>query len=123
LRAGDVSPPHADVIRIHLVLCFSGSRPEKNMKRILLVALLCLTTTATLAKEPAPLTDAGIRQAMIQESIASYPGRCPCPYNSAKNGSSCGGRSAYSRPSGHAPLCYPKDVSAEMVRRYRGQHR
>ena len=92
------------------------------MKRNLLVALFSLAALSASAKEPLPLTDAAVRQAMIQESTASYPGRCPCPYNSAKNGSSCGGRSAYSRPGGYAPLCYPKDVSEDMVRHYRDQH-
>lgn len=37
-----------------------------------------------------------IKQAIIQESIESYSGNCPCPYNSARNGSRCGGRSAWS---------------------------
>jgi hypothetical protein len=110
-------------MRARSVLACCDSRLEKKMKRNLLVALLCLAALPAFAKEPAPLTDAATRQAMIQESIASYPGRCPCPYNSAKNGSSCGGRSAYSRPGGYAPLCYPKDISEDMVRRYRDQHR
>jgi hypothetical protein len=34
---------------------------------------------------PASLSDAQIRQQMIAESIAAYPGRCPCPYNTASN--------------------------------------
>jgi len=74
------------------------------------------------ATNPAKLTDAQIRKILIQESIDSYSGNCPCPYNTASNGSSCGGRSAYSRPGGAAPLCYAKDVSDEMVREYRATH-
>ena len=69
-----------------------------------------------------PLSDAQIKQLLIDESIAAYSGNCPCPYNTARNGSRCGGRSAYSREGGEAPLCYPKDVSAEMVKDYREQH-
>jgi hypothetical protein len=91
-------------------------------KRIVVAAASLLLAFSATAKDVPPLTDAQVRQVMIQESIASYPGRCPCPYNSAKNGSSCGGRSAYSRPGGYAPLCYPKDISDDMVKKYRQQH-
>ena len=68
------------------------------------------------------LTDAQIKKILIAESIAAYPGPCPCPYNTAQNGSSCGRRSAYSRPGGAAPLCYPRDVTADMVAEYRDTH-
>ncbi|RLQ87091.1 SH3 domain-containing protein [Notoacmeibacter ruber] len=36
-------------------------------------------------------------------------GRCDCPYDRARNGSRCGGRSAYSRPGGRSPRCYFSD--------------
>lgn len=65
------------------------------------------------------LSDAQIRQILINESIAAYSGNCPCPYSTMRNGRACGGRSAYSRPGGESPLCYPKDVTAEMVQAYR----
>jgi hypothetical protein len=68
------------------------------------------------------LTDAQVRQAIIKESIASYPGRCPCPYNIMSNGRACGGRSAYSRPGGYSPVCFPADVTAEMINEYRKVH-
>jgi hypothetical protein len=75
------------------------------------------------ATTPKPrLSDGQIKKILIRESIASYSGNCPCPYNTASNGSSCGGRSAWSRAGGEEPLCYPKDVSAEMVREYRASH-
>jgi len=61
--------------------------------------------------------------AIIRQSIASYSGQCPCPYNVMRNGSSCGGRSAYSRPGGAAPLCYPRDVSEGEVQAWRRAHR
>lgn len=35
-----------------------------------------------------------------------YYGTCDCPYDRARNGSRCGGRSAYSRPGGRSPVCY-----------------
>jgi hypothetical protein len=38
-----------------------------------------------------------------------------------RNGHACGGRSAYSRPGGYAPICYSQDVTPEMIRRWRAQ--
>lgn len=68
------------------------------------------------------LSDAQIKKLLIEESIAAYDGNCPCPYSRARNGSRCGKRSAYSREGGAAPLCYPSDVTAEMVQAYRDEH-
>lgn len=68
------------------------------------------------------LTDAEIKQAIIQQSIANYSGNCPCPYNRDRAGRSCGKRSAYSRPGGESPICYPTDVSADMVHAYIQSH-
>lgn len=81
------------------------------------IGLLSIGQNAT-SKERT-LTDAAIRQRIIAESIESYPGTCPCPYNTARNGSSCGRRSAYSRPGGYAPLCYARDISRAQVEEYR----
>lgn len=36
----------------------------------------------------------------------AYVGTCDCPYDRMRNGSVCGGRSAYSRPGGRNPQCY-----------------
>jgi hypothetical protein len=76
----------------------------------------------TAAKDSKRLTDLQIKRILIKESIANYSGNCPCPYNTASNGSQCGGRSAWSRAGGEEPLCYPKDVTAEMVQVYRDDH-
>ena len=85
---------------------------------LLLFVLLTLQGCAT-----APiLTDADIKKILIEQSIRSYFGTCPCPYNQARNGSRCGRRSAYSKPGGAEPLCYESDVSDVMVERYRKQH-
>lgn len=64
-------------------------------------------------------TDAQVRQILIDESIAAYSANCPCPYSRARNGSRCGRRSAYDREGGEAPLCFAKDVTAQMVQAYR----
>lgn len=59
-----------------------------------------------------------LKQQMIQESIARYPGNCPCPYNRDARGRNCGGRSAWSRQGGYSPLCFPADISPDMVREF-----
>ncbi|WP_205561995.1 hypothetical protein, partial [Pectobacterium versatile] len=59
------------------------------------VALLCVSTPS-MAKN-SRISDEQIKEKIIQESISSYSGNCPCPYNSARNGSKCGKRSAWSR--------------------------
>jgi hypothetical protein len=87
-------------------------------------AFIFALLAGALAASPAlAQSDAQIRQRMIRESIASYPSSCPCPYNSDRAGRSCGRRSAYSRPGGYAPLCYPADVSAAEVAAWRRDHR
>ena len=74
------------------------------------------------AVQAGSLSDAQVRAIMIQQSIAAYPGHCPCPYNLASNDSQCGGRSAWSKAGGYAPLCYASDVSDEMVNQFRQQN-
>lgn len=78
---------------------------------------LCLAFTVE-AKQNGQSTEV-IKQKIIQQSIDSYPGNCPCPYNTARNGSRCGKRSAYNRAGGYTPLCYPQDVNDQMVREHR----
>jgi hypothetical protein len=83
---------------------------------------LTLTIPAFALQSAAPPTDDQIRQAIIRESIAAYNGTghpCACPYQTDRAGHSCGRRSAYSRPGGAAPLCYPQDVTDGMVADWR----
>jgi hypothetical protein len=68
------------------------------------------------------LTAAAIAAIIVQASRAQYHagGRpCACPDDTMRNGRACGVRSAYSRPGGAAPLCYPHDVPAAMIDAYR----
>ncbi|AXE32750.1 hypothetical protein DK842_18075 [Chromobacterium phragmitis] len=88
------------------------------MLKPITLALSALLLAAGVANAK-PMSDQQIKRAIIKESIESYYGNCPCPYNTARNGSSCGRRSAYSRPGGEAPICYEKDVTKEMVKEYR----
>jgi len=83
------------------------------------VAVLALLSAFTVNAKDANLTDAAIKQILIEDSIANYSGNCPCPYNTARNGSRCGKRSAWNRPGGYSPLCFKEDVSRERVQEYR----
>ncbi len=85
------------------------------------LAALCVLG-APISHADQALSDAEIRSKLIAESVAAYPGNCPCPYNLASNGSHCGKRSAWSRPGGYSPLCYDADITAEMIRNYRRSH-
>ena len=92
------------------------------MKHSILAIIVGLGLVGTACQTiSADLSDAEIRQILIEESINSYPGNCPCPYNRASNGSRCGKRSAYSKPGGYSPLCYETDVTDAMVERYRNR--
>lgn len=68
------------------------------------------------------VSDEQIKQRIIDHSISAYPGTCACPYNSARNGRSCGGRSAWSRAGGYSPICYKKEVTQEMIKQWRDNH-
>lgn len=59
-----------------------------------------------------------IVQEIINRSIRSYSGNCPCPYNYTASGRRCGGNSAYSRPGGASPICYPSDVTEAMIQAF-----
>jgi hypothetical protein len=70
----------------------------------------------------AVLTAAAIAAIIVKTSRDQYYATghpCACPDDLMRNGRACGGRSAYSRPGGAAPLCYPTDVTATMIESYR----
>ena len=85
------------------------------MKRLAFAATALLIMAGTAYAQ----SDAEVRQRIIRQSIASYPGPCACPYNTDRAGRSCGRRSAYSRPGGFAPQCYPGDVTQNEVDAWR----
>jgi hypothetical protein len=97
------------------------------------------TTAPNASGGPTPSTKAGLRDkpvapdakrkvetvltaaTIVQASRDQYhaSGRpCACPDDTMRNGRACGGRSAYSRPGGAAPLCYPSDVTVAMIESY-----
>src|ERR1700733_4998422 len=92
----------------------------KPVIRVFVLAIaLGVSWGQTGQTKKAAKTDAEVRQAIIDESLAGYRGNCPCPYNTDRAGRRCGGRSAYSRPGGASPICYPADVTAKMIADYR----
>lgn len=99
------------------------------MKSAVLVASIVIlamghgSVSAAQKDSGKPLTDKKVKNAIIKESIASYPGNCPCPYSVARNGSSCGRHSAYSKPGGYRPICYDSDVNQEMIKEWRENHK
>lgn len=90
------------------------------MKTNAIFLALCLGSVviSAVGKGPRAASTDQIKQAIIRESIASYPGNCACPYQSTRNGRACGRRSAYSRAGGYSVLCYPADVTEDMVKAY-----
>ena len=81
----------------------------------MLFAGIAFAQPAANGSTPSSRTDAQVRQILIDKSIEAYPGNCPCPYNTMRNGRACGKRSAWNKPGGYAPLCYAEDVSDEQV--------
>src|SRR5262249_20880105 len=69
-------------------------------------------------KAETALTAAAIAAIIVQASRDQYHATghpCACPDDTMRNGRACGGRSAYSRPGGGAPLCYPHDITTAMI--------
>lgn len=58
--------------------------------------------------------DAVVRE-IIAESLAAYSGPCPCPYSVSPRSGRCGGRSAWSKPGGAEPFCFPDDIPKTMI--------
>ena len=80
---------------------------------VVLLSVCLLIINVANAKKVSPLCE---RREMIRQSIFSYPGTCPCPYSTMKNGRKCGGRSAWSKPGGASPLCYSRDITDKMLK-------
>jgi hypothetical protein len=89
------------------------------MRAFAVTLILVLVLFAPAVAGGTPLTCDDIRRIMIDESLAAYPGDCPCPYSKTKKGRRCGKRSAWYRKSGRAPLCYTTDITDEMVKEWR----
>jgi hypothetical protein len=97
----------------------TSARRISDKHRLVLFGL-CLVGVLQAASALAQrASDDSIRQMLVEESLAGYPGNCPCPYNRMRNGKLCGDFSAYRKPGGRSPLCYPRDVTQGMIDDYR----
>lgn len=65
--------------------------------------------------------DSVLIQRIIAESLDSYPSSCACPYSRDRAGRHCGKRSAYSKPGGYSPVCFPGDVTKAMIDAFRSR--
>lgn len=93
------------------------------MPALIALLLVSLVPTATLAKSGLP--DQQIAAVLVRESRQAYytTGHpCACPDDHMLNGRRCGRVSAYSRPGGASPLCYPSDVPRSAIEEYRRAH-
>lgn len=111
-----------------MLICVNvtSSLLEGIMNNSKIVISLCMALTlfwdGTAGAKTSKQTDDQIRQLIIEDSIASYSGVCACHFNSARNGSCCGRRSAWSKQGGYAPVCYKKEVLKERVEEWRNSH-
>lgn len=99
-------------------------RRQKILATIVCLAL-ALGSDIAFAQNAAKLSEQQIISRIIQDSRDAYYSTghpCACPEDRARNGSRCGGRSAYSRPGGAEPKCYPKDVTAAEISAFRASH-
>src|SRR6476659_3400228 len=96
---------------------------KRRLALLFLLALGCCSRHEHLSpinyspSASAESSELGIRTAIVQQSITSYQGACPCPYS----GPDCPGRSAYDKPNDQPVYCYTKDVPADMVSSYRAK--
>ncbi|WP_419720697.1 hypothetical protein [Lelliottia amnigena] len=93
----------------------------KSLLAVILAACWVFNMGNVMAKSHS-VSDSEIKDKVIAESIASYPGVCACPFNRARNGSACGRRSAWSKAGGYAPLCYKNEVTDDRVKQWREQN-
>lgn len=98
-------------IKNHLILT--------KIFRLIAILLIITPSHAMSQQSKSSLSDDEIKALLIQQSISTYYGNCPCPYNKDKAGKQCGKRSAWSKPGGESPLCYPDDVTTQMIKNYR----
>lgn len=91
------------------------------MRNFLSIMLLAMSSFlfSSLSLASCELNDREVKQRIIDESISGHPGTCACPFNIARDGSQCGGRSAWSRPGGNTPICFQDEVTEKMMMEWR----
>lgn len=88
---------------------FAGTpRSAAELRKAGIGKIAKVRTTEEWLKSTFRIRDAEVAHA-IAASIKEYDGPCPCPYNNTIKDYFCGGNSAYSKPGGAHPKCYPAD--------------
>ena len=98
-----------------------------NMRILLIVMAILIALVMTFSNQVLAdrflMTDEEIIQTIIYQSIASYPGTSVPPYYRFNNGSRCGNQGAYSKISGCYTICLKRDVTREIIDKFRGRGR
>jgi hypothetical protein len=111
----------------HFPETFAPEKGKRTTWLVLFAAIIFLGLGAVgyMLRPPiGGISDAEARDQIVKESVAAHQAGgspCACPYNVMADGRECGELSAYSRPGGTAPLCYPKDVTETAIREWRQQ--
>jgi len=95
------------------------------LRRSIFAAALAVSFPTAAIAQPARLSDQEVAARIVDESRKAYYATghpCACPDDLARNGSRCGGRSAYSRPGGASPKCYVTDVAPAEIAEWRARH-
>jgi hypothetical protein len=77
---------------------------KKRPFLMVLCAVCCFFVADIAMAKNSSVSSEQVKENVIAESIASYPGVCACPFNRARNGSACGRRSAWSKPEAMLPF-------------------
>ncbi len=59
-----------------------------------------------------------IEQEVVNWAIANYNGDCPCPFSLNSFGEDCGAQSAWALQALNAPVCYPSEVTSDMIAQF-----
>jgi len=81
------------------------------------VQLFSLTALILLISACSPF-GLSIEQEVVNWAIANYAGACACPFSLSDLGSECGAQSAWSLQLPNAPVCYPSQVTSDMIAQY-----
>jgi hypothetical protein len=68
------------------------------------------------------MTDEQVREQIVRTSVASYSGKCACPYSNDADGNPCGARSSWSKPGGPKLICFEHEVTDKQVGEFRQHH-
>ncbi|VAW20338.1 hypothetical protein MNBD_ALPHA12-2287 [hydrothermal vent metagenome] len=59
-----------------------------------------------------------IEQEVVNWAIANYNAACPCPFSLDSFGDQCGAQSAWTLKTLNAPVCYPSEVTSDMIAKF-----